>query len=189
VKPNVALAGSMFAGKSTIADALTDYGYHRMSFAAPLKNVAALAYGTIDKSAMYDTTDRDGAASVKTGRQILQGVGQTIKDVDRDFWLRCFDLEAERYGDTPLVVDDMRFMFEMSWLTVDGWMIVGIDTPSAVRMDRAERIQGRRPSEAELTHESEIEVPRIIQAAHLVVDGTDDPYDNAAKILKWWGIR
>ena len=183
VKPNVALAGSMYAGKSTIADALTEYGYHRMSFAAPLKNVAALAYGEVVKSDTYTVTKRSGEHAEVTGRQVLQGVGQTIKDFDRDFWLRCFDRDAARYRGIPLVVDDMRFLFEMEWLRVDGWFIVGVNTGDETRMDRAEKIAGRRPSEDELKHESEIEIPNVIARAHLVVNGTDDPYANAALII------
>lgn len=191
MRPNIGLAGNMYAGKSTIADALTEYGYQRMSFAAPLKNVAALAYGPIDKSATYETVQSvaprpprtEPYAIEKSGRQILQEVGQAMKIVDRDFWLRCFSREAARYGDTPLVVDDLRFWFEMEHLIRLGWIIVGVNTPLPVRMERAERILGRRPTDAEMSHQSEIEVPKIISAADMVVSGNGDPYREAESIL------
>ena len=184
MKPNIGLAGSMYAGKSTIASALTAHGYQPMSFANPLKNVAALAYGPIDKSANYMTTHREqrGVYPIKSGRQILQEVGQTLKAVDRDFWLRCFSREAARY-EGPLVVDDLRFWFEMEHLVSMGWVIVGVNTPLEVRMERAERIMGRRPTEAEMSHQSEIEVPRIIAAADLTVTGNGDPYAEAQRII------
>lgn len=185
--PNIALAGNMRAGKSTVADALTEYGYQRMSFAAPLKNVAALAFGTIDKAATYTVTSRNGDEHEVSGRQVLQQVGQTIKDFDRDFWIRCFLRDAERYVGTPLIVDDMRFVFEMDALRKAGWFIVGIDTPLAVRMERAIALTGRKPTHEELYHESEIEVPVVIRKADFTVSGTGDPYTNAQEILNAYG--
>jgi dephospho-CoA kinase len=183
-RPNIALAGGMYSGKSTIADALTEHGYQRMSFAAPLRNVAALAYGSIDKSADYETMGRDGEPRLVSGRQVLQGVGQSIKDFDRNFWLRCFDRDAERYAGIPLVVDDMRFLFERDWLKAKGWHIVGVDTDLPTRLERANQITGRMPTADELVHESEIEVPKVIAEADIIVDGTEDPYENAATILE-----
>lgn len=188
MKPNIGLAGNMYAGKSTIAAALTEYGYQRMSFAGPLKNVAALAYGTIDKSDTYETVkpygNTDTAFTVeKSGREILQGIGQAIKSVDRDFWIKCFLRDAQRYPGVPLVVDDLRFKFEMQALRDAGWFIVGVQTPLGERMARAEAISGRRPSEAEMTHESEVEVPAIMDTADWIVSGYGDPYEEAKAIL------
>lgn len=181
---NVALFGQMAAGKSTIAAALVDAGYHRMSFAAPLKNVAALAYGKVEKSGKYEITSSDGGgSSLISGREILQRVGQSIKSHDRDFWLRCFLRDASNYGDTPLVVDDGRFLFERDALRAYGWLIVGINTSHSVRMQRYETLYGRTPTPEEENHESEKEVPLIVQSADLIIQGTDDPYWNAKTIL------
>lgn len=184
MKRNIALAGNMYAGKSTIADVLTEYGYHRMAFAAPLKNVAALAYGTIEKGNDYETVGLDGAASPKSGRTILQEVGQAMKAVDRDFWIKCFLRDAERYGDQPLVVDDMRFLFEMDALLDRNWVVVGVSTDLVTRMERAQVITGRLPTYDELAHASEVEIPDVIASSDVVVDGTEDPYKSVAEIMK-----
>jgi len=189
---NVALFGQMYAGKSTIADAMADAGYHRISFAAPLKNVAALAYGTINKSQDYGIVSEgvvDAAGTMKpwtttkSGRQILQEVGQTIKQVDRDFWLKCFFRDSDNYLDTPLIVDDGRFLFEYEALAARGWLAVGIMTPDTVRWQRAVSLNGREPTPAEKNHPSETEIPDIIARCDIVVDGTADPYSNAKRIL------
>jgi len=189
---NVALFGQMYAGKSTIADALGEAGYHRMSFAGPLKNVAALAYGTIDKTGEYETMSpwEDAkivtpaySTSTKSGRQILQEVGQAMKMVDRDFWLKCFFRDAKNYLDTPLTVDDGRFLFEFDALRSQGWLSVGILTPDTVRWQRAISLNGREPTPAEKNHPSETEIPSILAKCDLVVDGTTDPYANAKRIL------
>jgi dephospho-CoA kinase len=195
--PNIALVGNMYAGKSTIAETLaSDLGYVRMAFAAPLKNVAALAYGTIDKGGKYETTldvhpvnPAPDQQLIKSGREILQQVGQAMKAVDRDFWIKCFQREAARYDNVPLVVDDLRFLFERDMLREAGWFIVGVNTPEQVRMDRALRITGRVPTEAELNHESEREVQQIIEQADYVVLGDGDPYKQVAFMMEQWNKR
>jgi hypothetical protein len=45
-------------------------------------------------------------------------------------------------------------------------------------------VYGRLPTEVELNHQSEIELPDIIQQAHIVVNGTADPYENVRVILR-----
>jgi hypothetical protein len=180
---NVAIFGQMAAGKSTIAAALAEAGYHRMSFAAPLKNVAALAYGKIEKSGRYQVVSNEGQQEDISGREVLQRVGQSIKAHDRDFWLRAFLRDADNYLDTPLVVDDGRFLFERDALRSRGWFIVGLNTAHPVRMQRYETLYGRLPTEAEQNHESEVEVPVIVQESDIILQGTDDPYWNARTIL------
>jgi dephospho-CoA kinase len=189
---NVALFGHMGSGKTTIADALSRAGYQRISFAGPLKAVAELAYGKIEKATDYPTVDNtpemtiDGAnvnIKNKSGRQLLQEIGQTIKDVDRDFWLKCFLRTADTFGDTPLVVDDGRFLFEFRNLQQRGWLTVGVNTHESVRMQRYESIYGRLPTHQELNHQSEIEVPDILNKCEIILQGTNDPYDNVRRIL------
>jgi len=175
---NVALFGQMASGKSAIASALVDSGYIQLAFAQPLKNIAELAYGKIDKSGDYAVTTLDGDVEIISGREVLQRVGQSIKSHDRDFWLRCFFNTAKNYLDTPLVVDDGRFEFERDYLRRRGWVVVGIKTPDEVRRERYRTVYGRYPREVELNHESEVELPLIIQSADIILDGTEDPYHN-----------
>jgi len=179
---NVALFGQMASGKSSIAAAMVDSGYTQMSFAQPLKNIAELAYGKVDKSGEYHVTSLDGLDSTISGREVLQRVGQSIKGHDRDFWLRCFFRASENYLDYPLVVDDGRFVFERDALRDRGWLIVGIDTPEGIRWERYRNIYGRYPTDVEMNHQSEIELPGIISEADIIISGTDDPYVNLAKI-------
>lgn len=181
---NVALFGQMASGKSTISSALVDSGYTQMAFAQPLKNIAELAYGKINKSGEYSVTKLDGRVEVISGREVLQRVGQSIKAHDRDFWLRCFFNSARHYLDTPLVVDDGRFLFERDALVRQGWLIVGIDTPEKVRRERYLTVYGRYPTPVELNHQSEVELPEIIDSAMLILDGTQDPYLNVKQILQ-----
>jgi dephospho-CoA kinase len=181
---NVALFGHMGSGKTTVADVLSRKGYQRISFAGPLKAVAELAYGKIDKGQDYEVVDSaTGLSHRLSGREILQGIGQTIKGVDRDFWLRCFIRQANTFEGTPMVVDDGRFLFEFEAIKRLGWLTVGINTHPSVRVQRYESIYGRPPTESELNHQSEIEVPDILNRCDIIIQGTDDPYANVRKIL------
>ncbi len=154
---NIAIVGKMYAGKTTLAEAFVrNHGYQRMLMAGPLKNIAALAYGgEIRKDAMYDTT-----YGYKSGREILQEVGQAMKVVDRDFWLKAFFGIAANES-KPIVVDDVRFRFEAEALKSEGWYIIKVNTPETVRMERARAALGRDLTQKELSHESEIEVDSI----------------------------
>lgn len=181
---SVALFGQMASGKSTISTALVDSGFVQLAFAQPLKNISELAYGKVDKSGEYWITTMEGKHESISGREVLQRVGQSIKSHDRDFWLRCFFRTADNYLDTPLVVDDGRFIFERDALSAKDWLIVGIDTPETVRRERYLTVYGRYPTTVELNHQSEVELPGIIDEAELIVNGTADPYHNVRLILE-----
>lgn len=173
--PNIAIVGRMYAGKTTLATELVNqFGYTRVAMAGPLKQLALLAYGEdIVKDKDYPVVLRhDGRHTTKTGREILQGIGQAIKDVDRDIWLKMFINDTTRMGRFPYVVDDVRFDFEANYLREQGWTIVKVDTPDKVRMKRAASSTGRVPTHGELTHESEIGIDLI--KTDLVVPGDMD---------------
>jgi dephospho-CoA kinase len=160
---NIALVGRMYAGKTTMANALMPFGYKRVLMAGPLKKLGEIAYGEEPrKDKMYETTDLDtGLVTMKSGRQILQGIGQSIKVVDRDIWLKIFINDTNQMGFDKYVVDDVRFGFEADYLRDQGWAIVLIDTPEETRIDRAIALTGRAPTREELDHESEREVGDI----------------------------
>lgn len=160
---NIAIVGKMHAGKTTLAEALVEHhGYTRVAMAGPLKALAHFAYGEVQKDKEYPTVNlEDGSIELKTGRRIYQEIGQSLKVVDRDIWLKCFIGDTKQMDKAPYVVDDVRFIFEADYLREEGWTIVKVETPQYIRIKRAEYQTGRRPSQEELTHESEREVDDI----------------------------
>ena len=161
---NIAIVGKMYAGKTTLADTLVEnHGYSKVAMAGPLKALAHFAYGEpVQKDKEYDTVNLStGKPEKKTGRRILQQIGQSMKMVDRDIWLKCFIGDTTRMNAEPYVVDDVRFGFEADYLRKKGWLIIKIETPDDLRISRAESLTGKAPTEAELTHESEAEVDGI----------------------------
>ena len=61
---------------------------------------------------------------------------------------------------------------------------MGIQVPLRVRMERAKTVSGREPTESELNHESEVDIPAIMGMVDLVVYGTIDPYENVNYIME-----
>lgn len=159
-QPNLALIGQMGSGKSTIAQLLVDlYGYQKMSWAQPVKDIASLAYGPVDKATGYEVELPDGTPAVRTGRDILQRIGtDAMRDqVDRSFWIRAGTRRIEARTDIAWVNDDTRFPNEADALARRGWIIVRVQVPDDVRFSR----MGRTPTPEELNHPSETSIEEI----------------------------
>lgn len=170
---NVAIVGKMGAGKSSLANHLVDvHKYTRVANAGALKALAQMAYGPIDKGGKYTITRMNQDTWAEgvpvyedhevSGREILQGIGQTLKEFDRDIWLKAMVRDmATKQG--PFVCDDTRFPFEADFLKNEGWIIVKLYVPKEVRAERYERLYGRKPTDEELNHPSETEVDNIAE--------------------------
>ncbi len=186
---NLAIVGGFAAGKTTLADGLVQQGYTRVSFAKRLKELAQAVYGEpiaeylaggrayapVEKATEYDITRLDGHIDTITGRRILQELGQAVKELDRDFWIRWMlrDIEDGKYGPAPYVTDDCRFPYEADALKSFGFTIVKLEVDVDVRIRRYTDTYGRPPTPAELVHPSEIELVDI--EPDFVVDGARDP--------------
>lgn len=169
-RPNVALVGKMYSGKTTMANAfVANQGYRKVAMAGPLKLIAKLAYGEdIQKDKNYPVVDLSfGTRTTKSGRKILQQIGQSLKAVDRDIWLKIFINDTNDMNNGPYVVDDVRFKFEADYLRSAGWVIVKIDTEEAERVRRAFMLTGKEPTHQELNHESEVEVDDISEDVYI----------------------
>lgn len=187
--PNIAFVGKAGAGKSTAARVLVErfapLNYDRISFATALKV----------------------GLNTQTDRRRLQEFGTDIvRRYEPDFWVRLalheLDLrtrirEQEQHlawysaalrgamskpdQDRPIrwVNDDCRFENELFELEDRGWAIVEVTAPRQVRIDRLKRI-GKLTDEAQLNHESENSLGRLVPHA-MLHNGADSIDDDVAK--------
>ena len=186
---SIAIVGEFASGKTTLANALIDmHGFRRVSFAGRLKEMAAAVYAgrsSVDKTEEYEVWplrwDDPGTIS---GREVLQQLGQSVKELDRLFWVRWLmnDIEAGMYGDGPFVTDDCRFTYEADALREKGFLIARVMTPTKVRMQRYELTYGRLPTQAEMNHPSETEVASI--EWDILLDGTQPVSQLAAALME-----
>lgn len=98
---NIALVAKRGSGKTTVSDALQRQGYRRLSWADPVRDIAAMAYDrrfigspaeyAAAKAATFEVRHPDGSTEVITGTQVLQRIGtDAIRDhLDQDFWIRA----------------------------------------------------------------------------------------------------
>jgi len=163
---NLAIVGGFAAGKTTLSEGLVQQGWTRVSFARLLKEMAARAYGgEIQKNETYFVRDLEsGATRGISGRRVLQELGQSVKGMDRDFWISSLlsDIRNGVYGNGPYVIDDCRFPYEAEALRAQGFVIVALDTPLDTRIRRYYATYGYYPTSAELVHPSEIELVDIV---------------------------
>ncbi len=175
---NLAIVGGFAAGKTTLAAGLVQQGYTRVSFARYLKEIAATVYNggkEIGKTDSFLVADLEGDVHSISGRELLQRLGQSVKSLDRDFWITSLlsEITNGSYGDGPYVTDDCRFPYEADALKDEGFDIIKLDTPVETRIRRYEETYGRAPTAAELVHPSEIELVNIVP--DMTLDGTWEP--------------
>jgi hypothetical protein len=183
---NIALVAKRGSGKTTVSSALQAIGYQRLSWADPVRELAAMAYdprftGTPEeyaaaKASTYEVTRVDEAGDYEetiTGTQLLQRIGtEALRDgLDQNFWVKAglrrvdaaeaarHSVEVVLHTASPVrwVNDDTRFPNELQALRSRGFVIVGLHCEDSVRVARLIARDGFYDKAAE-THSSETSV-------------------------------
>ena len=158
--PHIAIVGKMGAGKTTGADILVRLlGYNRASFAALLKEVAALIWG--------HSAERD--------REKLQKLGVAVRDIQQDAWVNALLRRIEGWRG-PIVIDDGRFPNEYWALKHRGFKFIRVRADDHKREDRLMR-NGKLQSRAQLEHVSETALDDIDADLGLFNNGDELAYE------------
>lgn len=139
----IALTGRMRSGKSTVAAYLCEnYRFLEFAFADALKNVAHIIFG--------EPPGKD--------RGLYQFVGQTMREYDPDVWVKKLDRSiVEWLLHSPrenIVITDLRQPNEYEYCRENGYVIIRVNCPDAVRLDRIQEA-GDKFDESMLSHETE----------------------------------
>lgn len=173
--PSIAFMGKAGSGKTTAAQYLVDhFGYDRLSFAAPLKDIAVRLWG---QSAMTD-------------RAKLQGLGVAVREIQEDTWVNLALCKLDNWQEqdiwshqhTRAVVDDMRFPNEYHALRKAGFKFVRVLSD---RNQRVARLQanGKLQDEAQLEHVSETALDKH-HADHTIYNvGTPDELGHSLRAM------
>jgi hypothetical protein len=119
---NVAFIGKAGTGKTTLSQMLSEHhGYQVTSIAAPIREVAVLAYGKFDKGMRYPQQTL-GLSRLVTGRELLQEIGAALREMDSLFWMRVWLRRTKQgaddgvIGSVTFVVDDVRLDAERAFI-------------------------------------------------------------------------
>lgn len=170
---NIGIAGKFAVGKTSVANILeANHGYVRMSIASSLKQFvnemyARDVYGsdegaTLQKSDSVLINTPDGRRMV-TVRQLLQDIGNQMKMIDQDIWLRGVRHQVLLWNEMgkSVVIDDVRFPREAEYLKNIGFVNIRLTASEETRLERYFRTYGIKPSRQELNDKSETAVDAI----------------------------
>ena len=166
----IAFVGRMRSGKSSAASHLeTAHGFRTVSFGTALRRVAyELFDGTTVEAYRteytYDTCPFTGGQIVigkRKPRRLLQDVGQALRELDEDVWVRQLAVTVgvyeSLYVTNGIVIDDLRQPNEYEWAKDNGFTIIRVNANEDTRLARA-RAAGDDFTTDDLRHETELHV-------------------------------
>lgn len=142
---HVALIGKARSGKDTVAQRLvSNWAFTRVAFADPLKGMALRLNPLIPTHygnggmihvrltpLIKDVGWEYAKVRYPEVRRVLQHAGQSVRDLDSDFWanLAADKVDVADTWDLPVVVTDCRYPNEAEALKARGFMLVEVQRP------------------------------------------------------------
>ncbi|MCR8983089.1 AAA family ATPase [Brevibacillus laterosporus] len=138
----LALCGKMRSGKDTVAAYLVEhYDFIPYAFGDGIKRVCRELFP-------------EQVANGKKPRALLQGVGQAMRVIDPDVWIKRTMREVYQAQGFDVVITDLRQPNEYACLYTEGYVIIRVNTSDDVRIDRM-RSAGDTFDLADFTHDTE----------------------------------
>lgn len=181
---NIALTGKLRSGKDTIAEYLVShYGYTRFAFGDGIRRVTRELYP-------------EAYVNGEKPRALLQGFGQMARAFDENVWVNdCFRMIDEHRlsfsdpANVSVVISDLRQPNELSRCRSEGYVIIRVNAPDTLRLDRA-TASGDSFNAETLTHETEQHVDTFAADYDAHNDGTvDELYAQIDAILAKIGVE
>jgi hypothetical protein len=182
--PLIGLVGKARSGKDTFARGLVERGYTRVAFADPLREVLEgtdplLHAGPWRPARLSVALERQGsfeeAKSSSYGpdiRRLLQNLGQAVRRLDEDFWLRAGMAKADAVINEggAAVITDVRYTNEADAIQRLGGVLVRIVRPGLESTD---------------THASETELDRYPVDFTVRNSGTAEDFVEFARTVRF----
>jgi dephospho-CoA kinase len=169
---NFGICGKLRSGKDTVADYLRDtYDFQKFRFAEGVYNLSRWLYP-------------EAFATDAKPRALLQRVGAHMRKLDEDIWInRCLN-EIKESGAARVIVTDVRYPNEALRLHKEGFVLIRVNTPDEIRLERA-KAAGDNFKPEDLTHESEALVDTLLVHFDIYNLGTlADLYRDVDKIIE-----
>ncbi len=120
----IAICGRIRSGKDTVADYIAlKYGYEKFRFGDGIRNVLQI---------LYPEEMEEGKP-----RKLFQGVGQALRSVDPNVWVKNTIREIEESEVRKVIVCDLRQPNEYKKLKEEGYFIIRVKASKSIRLQRA----------------------------------------------------
>jgi hypothetical protein len=137
----IAFTGKMCSGKDTATDYLIRKGFTKLSFADPIRELAAKVYGN------QQTNER---------RRFMQEIGQAGRKVNPLVWIQPVAMTVQQFPESLFTINDVRFPNELTALRWLGFIVYRITAPEGLRVQRHIDRSGYAPTREALDDISEI---------------------------------
>jgi hypothetical protein len=143
----IGISGKRGVGKDTVAEILTrEYGFKRLSFADPMKEVANMLFGFTEEQ-LWGPSEKREAIDPYWGfspRRALQTMGTEWgrNCLDKDVWVKIGLQRAGRMianGARGVVIPDVRFPNEANLIKQHKGYLLRIERPAVAHDDEASR--------------------------------------------------
>lgn len=135
----VGFTGIKGSGKDTAAQVLTSYGFCHSNFADSVREVVIRCFNL----SYWELTDRTLKEKpldrwpFKSPRQLMQEVGDTMRAIDPEVWIRSWVKRYEQAIEYQknVVCSDVRYPNEAFEIKKRGGVIIGVFNPRIVQTD------------------------------------------------------
>ena len=119
----IAFSGKICSGKTTAANIVESMlgceATIKLSVASRVKELATDLFGMEQKD-----------------RKLLQVLGQKMKEIDPEVWVRALVKQVNNCGDKHIVIDDLRFPNELRALRENGFIIIRLEIDPELQLKR-----------------------------------------------------
>lgn len=130
----IGICGQARSGKDTIGDYLVkEYGFRKIAFADKLKQLLNNLF-FLTHNQLYDGDAKEAVDPHwgKSPRQLMQEVGDTMRNVHPEIWIKQVVHYVDAISDVDFVVSDIRYKNEFDAIKKIGgtmWRVVRPDAP------------------------------------------------------------
>ncbi|ACV62731.1 hypothetical protein Dtox_1885 [Desulfofarcimen acetoxidans DSM 771] len=167
----IALTGRMRSGKDLVGDYLvTRYCFTRYALGDGVRLVCRLLYPE--------------AVAEGKPRQLYQAVGQGLRSIDPNVWIKYVSRNIAQDGLEDIVITDVRQQNEVDMLRRAGFIIVRVNASCQTRLKRMVAC-GDIFDMADLNHETELHIDTFAVDYEIFNDGDmEGLYQQIERLLK-----